>query len=84
MIMLEALACGTPVVAFNRGSVPEIIVNGKNGFAVDSFEDFLKAIIAVDNLDPRICRKHVEEFFSVEKMTDQYEQLYKQLIQSNS
>jgi len=84
LIMLEALACGTPVVAFNRGSIPEIIVNGKIGFVVDSFEEFLKAIMAVNDLDPMDCRKHVEEFFSVEKMTDQYEQLYKQLIQSNS
>ncbi|MFH1504964.1 MAG: glycosyltransferase family 4 protein [Candidatus Omnitrophota bacterium] len=83
LIILEALACGTPVVAFNRGSVPEIIVNGKNGFAVDTFEEFLKAITDVKNLDPRDCRKHVEEFFNVEKMTDQYEALYKKLIQAN-
>ena len=83
LIMLESLACGTPVVAFNRGSVPEIIVNGKNGFAVDSFEEFLKAIIDAKNLDPQDCRKHVEEFFSVEKMTDQYEMLYKKLIQAS-
>ena len=83
LIMLESLACGTPVVAFNRGSVPEIIVNGKVGFALNSFEEFLKAIINVRNLDPRDCRKHVEEFFSVEKMTDQYEILYKKLIQEN-
>ena len=67
LIMLESLACGTPVVAFNRGSVPEIIINGKVGFAVDSFEEFLKAIIDVENLDPQDCREHVEEFFSVEK-----------------
>ncbi|MBU1121209.1 MAG: glycosyltransferase family 4 protein [Candidatus Omnitrophota bacterium] len=80
LIMLEALACGTPVVAFNRGSVPEIIVNGKIGFGVDSFEEFLKAIIAVENLDPWECRTYVEEFFSVEKMTDQYELLYKKLM----
>ena len=83
LVMLEALACGTPVVAFNRGSVPEIIVNGKNGFAVDSFEEFLKAIIDAKNLDPQDCRKHVEEFFGVEKMTDQYEMLYKKLIQAS-
>ena len=82
--MLESLACGTPVVAFNRGSVPEIIVNGKIGFAVDSFEEFLKAIIDVQNLDSQDCRKHVEEFFSVEKMTDQYEMVYKKLIQANT
>ncbi|MFH1362160.1 MAG: glycosyltransferase family 4 protein [bacterium] len=82
LIMLESLACGTPVVAFNRGSVPEIIVNGKNGFAVDSFEDFLQAIIDVKNIKPQDCRKHVKEFFSVEKMTDQYELLYKKLIQA--
>ena len=82
LVMLESLACGTPVVAFNRGSVPEIIVNGKNGFGVDSFEELLKAIEDVKNLDPRNCRKHVEDFFSVEKMTDQYEMLYKKLIQA--
>lgn len=83
LIMLESLACGTPVVAFNRGSVPEIIVNGKNGFAVDSFEEFLQAIIDVKNIKPQDCRKHVKEFFSVEKMTDQYEMLYKKLIQAS-
>ncbi len=83
LVMLESLACGTPVVAFNRGSVPEIIVNGKVGFAVDSFEEFLKAIIDVQYLDPKECRRHVEEFFNVERMTDQYEVLYKKLIQAS-
>ena len=84
LIMLEALACGAPVAAFNRGSVPEIINSNKIGFVANTFEEFLKAIIAAENLNPQDCRKHVEEFFSVEKMTDQYEMLYEKLIQEKT
>ncbi|MBU0672228.1 MAG: glycosyltransferase family 4 protein [Candidatus Margulisbacteria bacterium] len=82
LVMLESLACGTPVVAFNRGSVPEIIVNGKNGFAVNSFEELLQAIRDVGKIRPQDCRKHVEALFNVDRMTDQYERLYEKLIQA--
>jgi glycosyltransferase involved in cell wall biosynthesis len=83
LVMLEAMVCGTPVVAFNRGSIPEIIVNGVNGYAVNSFEELLKAIVDAENIDPHDCRKHVEDCFSVERMTDQYERLYEKIIQAN-
>ncbi len=84
LVMVEAMACGTPVIAFDRGSVPEIIDNGKTGFVVDSFNEFVTAIQKVNQLNPRDCRTHVEKYFDVEKMTDHYEQLYLKLIKEKN
>lgn len=80
LVMIEALACGTPVVAFNRGSAPEIIENNKNGYVVKSFEEFLTAIKAAEKLNPLDCRKSAETSWTVERMTDQYEELYEKLV----
>lgn len=89
MVMLEAMACGTPVVAFNRGSVSEIVVDGKTGFLVDpetGVEGFIKAVRALtllsDNLYTEMvhnCRQHVEDHFSIETMVGEYEKLYKKV-----
>jgi glycosyltransferase involved in cell wall biosynthesis len=78
--MIEAMACGTPVIAFNRGSVPEVIENGVSGFVV---EDELSAIAAVKRLDtlPRAkVRKAFEERFSSKVMAQRYVQSYEELL----
>jgi len=79
--MIESQACGTPVVAFNRGSVPELVKHGVTGFVVDTFSEFKRAIRNIDSIKRINCRKHVEQNFTVEKMADNYENLYYSLLQ---
>jgi len=79
LVMVEALACGTPVIASARGAVPEIIVSGRTGFVAHSFDDFLKAIKAIDEIDPQVCRRHAIRYFSGDRMVEAYLQLYTSL-----
>jgi glycosyltransferase involved in cell wall biosynthesis len=79
--MIEAMACGTPVVAYKRGSVPEVIKDGQTGFVVETYEEFLAAVKKVDLISPDACRQHVEENFSVHGMTDRYLEVYRTIIE---
>ena len=65
LVLIESMACGTPVVAFRKGSVPEIIIHGKTGFIVDSIDEMAEAVKAIDLIDPSDCRKHVKDNFSI-------------------
>jgi glycosyltransferase involved in cell wall biosynthesis len=80
LVMIEALACGTPVIARPAGSVPEILVPGRTGFAADTLDELVDAVKRVDTLDRATCRRHVEAHFSVTRMADHYEALYQRLI----
>lgn len=80
LVMIEAMACGTPVVAFNHGSVPEIIKHGKTGFIVENEKEMVEAVKNVDKIDRAECRKHVEKYFTIEKMVNGYERVYEKLI----
>lgn len=88
LVMIEAMACGTPVIAFRRGSIPEVIVEGKTGFIVNqlnkkgkpNIKGLIKAIKNIDKIDRRECRKHVEENFTIEKMIDRYEETYRKVL----
>jgi len=83
LVMAEAMSCGTPVIAFDRGSVKEIVVDGKTGFVVDYHDgvDGLKAALKkIDTIHPLDCKRHVEENFSVKKMIENYESLYQGLV----
>jgi glycosyltransferase involved in cell wall biosynthesis len=80
LVMLEAMACGTPVVARPCGAVPEVVVHGVTGFLARNVDELVTLVQAVDTLDRRACRAHVETHFSVERMADRYEALYRQLI----
>jgi glycosyltransferase involved in cell wall biosynthesis len=64
MVMVESMACGTPVISYNRGAAPEIIRHGKNGFLVKSRKEMVKAIAVVDTIKRKDCRAYVEEKFS--------------------
>ncbi len=78
--MAEAMSCGTPVIAFNRGAVSEIVVEGKTGFLVDpaqGVEGLENALSKINTIKPEDCRKHVEDNFSINKMVSDYEKLYK-------
>lgn len=77
--MIEALACGTPVIAFKRGSVPEIIQDGVNGFVVDNVDEMAEALEKVDTISAEKCRESVEKRFSVERMVGEYEAVFEKL-----
>lgn len=80
MAVIEALACGTPVVAMNRGAMPEIIQHGVNGFLADTEQDFFKYANQVDEIDPEKCRQSVIDHFSAKAMADEYIDRYKTII----
>jgi glycosyltransferase involved in cell wall biosynthesis len=83
LVPVESMACGTPVIALNRGSVPEIIVNGKTGFVVDSMDAMIEAVGLIDHVDPRECRRHVRNHFSITRMAHKYLELYHWIIDSH-
>lgn len=78
--MIESQACGTPVIAFNRGSVPEVVKDKKTGFVVNYEKEMIKAIKHISDIDRRECRKFFEQKFTVQKMTDDYEKIYYSLL----
>lgn len=78
--IIEAMACGTPVIAFNRGSMPELIETGKNGFIVSDVENALIALKKIPEIDRQSCRNTVEQKFTVERMVDNYIKVYQQII----
>ncbi|MCK5084807.1 MAG: glycosyltransferase family 4 protein [Candidatus Pacebacteria bacterium] len=80
LVMTEAMATGTPVIGFKKGSVPEVIKNGKTGFVVKNDKEMIKAIKKIDKIDRTECRKHVENNFTIEKMVDGYERVYEKII----
>lgn len=80
LTLVEAQACGTPVIAFNKGAAAEIIDNEKTGFVVETEEEMIKAIGKIDTIDRKACRTWVEENFSVKKMVDEYEKFYFSLL----
>ena len=80
LVVAEAMACGTPVIAYRRGSMEELIKDGKTGFVVDSNIELLtEAMKKISMIDRAVVRKHVEEKFSKERMTDDYEKTYYEL-----
>lgn len=78
--MVEAGACGTPVIAFNRGSVPEVINDGKTGFIVNNSAEMIMAIDKLGSIKRKDCRDHVVKNFSIEKMIDQYDVAIKAIV----
>ena len=78
--VVEAMACGTPVIAFNRGSMSELIDDGVTGFLVETVEEAAAAIGRIDEIDRAACRRAVAERFSVERMADDYIKLYQRLL----
>lgn len=79
IVMAEALACGTPVIGFKRGSIPEIVISGLNGFVCDTVDEMIAAVKNTGKINRENCRKVAEEKFSSSLLANQYEQLYKQI-----
>lgn len=80
LVMVESMASGTPVIAMNLGSVPEVIAHEKTGFLCNTIKDCVAALDRVQTLDRAACRQHVIDHFSVRKMTDGYEAVYRQIL----
>ncbi len=80
LVVIEAMVCGTPVVALRRGAVPEIIVHGETGMVVDDVSELPGAIAQALELDPAACRRHVETHFTVEVMAAGYEKVYQEAL----
>ncbi len=81
--VIEAMACGTPVIAISRGSMPELIEDGRNGFLIFNNDEAAGAVDRVKELDRSDCRKTVEDHFTVDRMVTEYIQVYKMIIRSN-
>jgi len=74
--MAEAMACGTPVVTFKRGSAPEVVAHRITGFVAETMEEFIASVERVNEISPRACRHRVEHMFSAGAMVDNYERVY--------
>jgi glycosyltransferase involved in cell wall biosynthesis len=84
MVMIEAMACGTPVVALRCGSVPEVVVDGRTGIICDTVEELPSCIDAAIELEPAACRAHVARSFDLTSMAEGYEKVYQMLLDSGS
>ena len=82
MVMIEAMACGTPVVATPRGSVPEIVRHGETGFVCGDERALAAAVRAAQTIDPARCRAEVEARFSADRMAASYASIYRQVVSS--
>lgn len=81
LVMVEAMACGTPVIAFRHGSVPEIVKNGVSGFIVNTIPEMVRATKKIKNIDRKKCREWVEKRFTVQTMVDGYEKAYYKILE---
>ena len=80
LVMIEAMACGTPVISFGRGSTPEVVIDGETGYIVRNVDEMAEAVQKVDRISPRRCRQHVEDNFDARIMADRYLQAYQRII----
>lgn len=83
LVMAEAMACGTPVVAFRNGAAPEVIADGTTGYIVDTLEQMLDAVKKASKIDAAACREHVVSNFSPEVMANRYEENYKKIVEGD-
>jgi glycosyltransferase involved in cell wall biosynthesis len=81
LTMVESMACGTPVLGANMGSVPEIVVDGETGFVCDDVDEAVRRVADLASLDRRKCRERVETTFTVDRMIDRYLEAYAKAVQ---
>ena len=84
LVSIESMATGTPTISFRKGSLPEIVEDGKTGFIVDTIEEMVEAIKKLDQIKPADCRKRVEEMFTMKKVVDRYEEAYYKILEKES
>jgi glycosyltransferase involved in cell wall biosynthesis len=81
--VIESMACGTPVIANNRGSMPELIQDTKNGFLISGIDEAVQAVKRIPELDRALCRKNVEDSFTVEHMVNNYIEVYSAILEKH-
>lgn len=79
IVMIEAMSCGVPVIAYRRGAIPEVVEDGKTGFIVDSEAAMVEAVGKLQTIDRSACRLRVEHQFTIDTMLDGYERVYASL-----
>jgi glycosyltransferase involved in cell wall biosynthesis len=84
LVMIESMACGTPVIAYPLGSVPEIEQEGVTGFMVPDLQSAVSAVKRLGEIDRKRCRRHFEQYFTAERMAQDYLQIYQRLIRGES
>lgn len=84
LVMIEAMACGTPVIAYPLGSVPEVIQEGVTGFIVPDLESAARAVERIEEIDRRKCRRYFEQHFDAERMAQDYLNIYQRLARGES
>ena len=89
LVMIEAMACGTPVIAYNRGSVSEVVKDGETGFVINEtgdkekdLEAMVKAVNNLNKINPLDCRRHVEDNFNIRQEAENYLRLYRRIIEN--
>ena len=82
LYMVEAMACGTPVVVFDRGSAPEVVRHGVTGYVVNTVAEMAEAVRQVPQIDPKNCRDHVVRNFDVPRMVDDYLSAYQRVLEA--
>jgi len=80
LVMIEAMACGTPVIAYESGSVPEVLEDGITGFVVNELDEAAEAIGRIANLSRARCREVFEKRFTATRMADDYMEVYEQMV----
>jgi glycosyltransferase involved in cell wall biosynthesis len=80
LVAMEAMACGTPVVAMRRGALPEIVADSETGFVIDTAEEMAAAVAHAGEISSATCRRRIEQHFSAGRMAQQYEALYQSLL----
>lgn len=80
LIMAESMACGTPVITFDRGSAREVVKNGETGFVVKNIRETIEAIKKIGQIDRSACRERVENLFSYQRMVSDYEKIYQEIL----
>lgn len=83
LVLIEAMACGTPVIAFNRGAVSEVVEHEKTGFIVETADQMAEAVVSLDQIDRLDCRRHVETNFTIEKTAREVKQCYERVLQGD-
>lgn len=84
LTLIESMACGCPVVAFGRGSIPEIIQNRKTGFVVHDIVEMIAAVKNIGKIDRMRCRRYSLRNFSAGRMADNYEEIYRKIVQERT
>lgn len=84
LVMLEALASGTPVIAAHNGATPEVVDHGRVGYICRSKPEMIEALRNIDNINPRECRSYVEDFFSTKRMALNYVKLYERVLRGET